>query len=169
MTAATPDCWCDLVNVEPHAAGDHPTETPGTPATTWPTKAELERWWECFGDDFDPDEVAEFVAAREAAAREEGRAEVRYEADMNRAGYEHARAQIEVLRAEVAVAQQILAAALDGEEVSRGDLAYDVDTVVDQRDEARREIVRLAVQQNRATTRAAAVAVPDTTHEGGTR
>jgi hypothetical protein len=49
--------------------------TPGTPATTWPTKVELERWWERFGDDFDPDEVTEFVAAREAAAREEGRAE----------------------------------------------------------------------------------------------
>lgn len=48
------------------------------------------------------------------------------------------------LRAEMASAQQTLNAALDGEEVSRGDLTYDVDTLVDQRDEARQEIVRLA-------------------------
>jgi hypothetical protein len=94
--------------------------TAGTPATAW-------TWFEhrvetariCAMGRRDPEGVrlslsdAESLLKALAAAREEGRAEVRYEADMNRAGYEYAQSQIEALRAEVATARAAAAAAPD--------------------------------------------------------
>jgi hypothetical protein len=137
-------------------------ETPGTPATTWPTEITARRAAValCRLNHGRPEgacgicwttartvlaNVNDVVAGREAAAREEGRAEDRNEVYARIAApMAESDAAIARLRAEVAAAQQLLNIALDGEEVSRGDLAYDVDTVVDQRDEARQEIVRLA-------------------------
>lgn len=70
--------------------------------STWPTDEEVAQVLDF--DDFPSGVALELicgqVAAREAAAYDRGRDEVRYEADMNRAGYEHAQAQIEDLRAE---------------------------------------------------------------------
>jgi hypothetical protein len=96
------------------------------------------------------DAAEAFAAVRVEEAYARGRAEGEVATishfGLHRSGVRYGDLEAEVARlsAEVAAAQQLLNIALDGEEVSRGDLAYDVDTVVDQRDEARQEIVRLA-------------------------
>jgi hypothetical protein len=81
-------------------------ETPDTPATTWPTEREADELWEVQTGQRPGslnDWIRRQVAAREAAAREEGRAELRDAAHL--VAKSHAE-QIRQLRAEVEAAER---------------------------------------------------------------